>query len=94
MQTFGQGTNFGLAMVDVEKVENYKPVEVPVEINDTVQFLTDESKQTVGGEGAIFVKDPLQKKPGAAYSFNELCEVEQRMLEDNSYAFDKKILYQ
>ena len=43
MKTFGKGANFGLAMVDIEKNELQVKPEVPIEINNLIQFLTGES---------------------------------------------------
>ena len=60
-------------MIHAEKTENAKTEEVPEEINSHVSFLTDELKKSLGGKNAIFEKDELNKKPGASYSFEELC---------------------
>ena len=90
----GDESTFGLAMMANEKteIEMDKPVEPPHEINNHVQFLTDDMKNETGGKKAIFEQDPLNKKPGATYSFIELCEIESRLMKDNSNEFEKKIL--
>ena len=80
-------------MVKHDKASNFKVKEVPPEINQHVSFLTDEIKQSLGGDQAIFKKDPLNKKPGANYTFDELVALEQCMLQDNADEFDKRILY-
>ena len=81
-------------MIADERNENFKEEEVPQEINEHVKFLTDHIKMSAGGEDAIFKHDPLNKKPGANYVFNELSELEQRLMQDNANEFEKKILYQ
>lgn len=81
-------------MVTHEKAENHVEEGIPAEVNNHVKFLTDQQKLTIGGEQAIFYKDPLNKKPGASYIFDELCEIEARLMLDNSNEFEKRILYQ
>ena len=48
---------------------------------------------TTGSENSIFQKNPLEKKPGAVFSFDELCDVEASLMAHNANEFDKKILY-
>ena len=56
--------------------------------------MTGNEERKLDGEFAIFQRDPLIKKPGANYNFDELCGVEASQMADNAYEFDKKILYQ
>lgn len=91
----GTGAQFGLAMMTHEKTEHViEEEDEEQEINDHVQFLTNDMKTQTGGESAIFKKDPLNKKPGANYTFDELCEIESQVMQDNSSEFEKRILYQ
>ena len=72
-------------MVDQEKNEEIKQNERPKSgYNEHVQFLTGDESKRLGGENAIFNRDPLIKKPGAQYNFNELSDVEMQFMSDNA----------
>ena len=75
-KVLGKGHEFGLAMMNNEKLENHKEQNENQEINNHVQFLTDQMREEVGGVNEIFQQDPLNKKPGAMFRFEELCELE------------------
>ena len=93
-KVLGEGHEFGLAMMTNEKTENFKENDEFKEVNNHVQFLTDQMREQAGDENSIFQQDPLNKKPGAWYTFDELCEIESRTMSDNSSEFEKKVLYQ
>ena len=61
-------------MVDQEKQERSaaKQVKNP-ELDTHAQFLTGDKNKQLGDELAIFQRNPLQKKPGAFYTFMESC---------------------
>ena len=61
----GEGHEFGLAMMTNEKTENFKENDEFKEVNNHVQFLTDQMREQAGDENTIFQQDPLNKKPGA-----------------------------
>ena len=77
----------GLAMVDQERRDElivppdarYTPA-----LEQHVKFLTGDQKKQLGDEFAIFQRDPLIKKPGAPYTFAELCDVEMQLMSDNA----------
>ena len=56
--------------------------------------MTGNIDKQLEGEFAIFERNPLIKKPGATYNFDELCGLEANQMNDNAYEFDKRILYQ
>lgn len=94
LKTLGNSVEFALTMCQNEKVILHSDPIVHSEVDDHVQFLTDDSNKKPGGEEAIFKKNKLIKKPGQYYKFIELCEVEAQMMQDNANEFDKKVLYQ
>ncbi len=94
LKTLGNSVEFALTMCQNEKVILTSDPNVHSEVDDHVQFLTNDSNKQLGGEEAIFKKNNLIKKPGQYYKFSELCEVEALMMQDNANEFDKKVLYQ
>ena len=64
------------------------------ELEKHARFLTGKESEGLKGESAIFNQNPLNKKPGANYTWDELCGLEIIQMDDNAYEFDKKILYQ
>ena len=40
------------------------------------------------------VKEVLDKRPGAAYNFEELTVIEENLMSQNAYEFNKKLEYQ